>query len=158
MKKIEALIPPHKVDEIKEALLSLDEFQDMTISDVTSFSRYNNSTAFYRGVAYNVGCLHKVKIEVIVEDDEVRRVADTIFAAVRTGQLCDCRISILSLEEIVRVRPGKNDRRGSLTPVYTRNQKESSFRVVSKEHLLDEQKGQRSGSVSLVTRRKIVVF
>ena len=52
MKKIEALIPHFKIDEIKEALLSLEEFQDMTISDVMSFSSYNNSTAFYRGVAF----------------------------------------------------------------------------------------------------------
>ena len=54
--QIEALIAYFKIDELKDALLSLEEFQDMTISDVTSFSRYNNSTAFYRGVAYNVGC------------------------------------------------------------------------------------------------------
>jgi len=117
MKKIEALIPHFKIDEIKKALLSLEEFQDMTISDVMSFSSYNNSTAFYRGVAYNVGCLHKVKIEVIVEDDEVQKVADTIFTAVRTGQLCDCRISILSLEEIVRVHPSRSSRRSSFALV-----------------------------------------
>jgi len=106
MKKIEAVIQPFKLDEIKEALAK-EEIRGVTISEVRYFNRKKGHVGLYRGAAYVVDTTPKVRIEVIVEDDEAKEVADTIVAVLRTGHLCDGEIAILPVEAVVRIRIGE---------------------------------------------------
>ncbi len=106
MKKIEAIIKPFKLDEVKEAL-SKAGVQGMTISEVKGFGRQKGHTELYRGAEYIVDFLPKVKIEVLVDDDRVLAIADTIIAAARTGRIGDGKIFILPIEEVVRIRTGE---------------------------------------------------
>jgi nitrogen regulatory protein P-II 1 len=106
MKKIEAIIKPFKLDEVKEALAK-ESIQGMTVSEVKGFGRQKGHTELYRGAEYIVDFLPKVKIEVLVEDDKAMVVADTILAAARTGRIGDGKIFILPVEEAVRIRTGE---------------------------------------------------
>ncbi len=109
MKKIEAIIKPFKLDEVKEAL-SKEGIQGMTISEVKGFGRQKGHTELYRGTEYVVDFLPKVKIEVLVEDDKAMAVTDTIIAAARTGRIGDGKIFITSVDEVVRIRTGERGR------------------------------------------------
>ena len=106
MKKIEAIIKPFKLDEVKEALAK-QGIQGMTISEVKGFGRQKGHTELYRGAEYVVDFLPKVKMEILVEDDKAGLVADTILEAARTGRIGDGKIFILPMEEAVRIRTGE---------------------------------------------------
>ncbi len=106
MKKIEAIIKPFKLDEVKEALAK-QGIQGMTISEVKGFGRQKGHTELYRGAEYVVDFLPKVKMEILVEDDRAGLVVDTILEAARTGRIGDGKIFILPMEEAVRIRTGE---------------------------------------------------
>jgi nitrogen regulatory protein P-II 1 len=106
MKKIEAIIKPFKLDEVKEAL-SKEGIQGMTVSEVKGFGRQRGHTELYRGAEYVVDFLPKVKIEILVENEKAGLVADTILAAARTGRIGDGKIFILPVEDAVRIRTGE---------------------------------------------------
>ena len=106
MKKIEAIIKPFKLDEVKEALAK-QGIQGMTISEVKGFGRQKGHTELYRGAEYVVDFLPKIKLEILVEDDKAGLVADTILEAARTGRIGDGKIFILPMEEAVRIRTGE---------------------------------------------------
>jgi nitrogen regulatory protein P-II 1 len=106
MKKIEAIIKPFKLDEVKEAL-SKEGVQGMTISEVKGFGRQRGHTELYRGAEYVIDFLPKVKIEILVEDEKVAKVADIILSTARTGRIGDGKIFILPVEDAVRIRTGE---------------------------------------------------
>jgi nitrogen regulatory protein P-II 1 len=106
MKKIEAIIKPFQLDEVKEAL-SKAGIQGMTVSEVKGFGRQKGHTELYRGAEYIVDFLPKVKIEVLVDDDRAAGVAEAIITAARTGRIGDGKIFITSVDEIVRIRTGE---------------------------------------------------
>ena len=106
MKKIEAIIKPFKLDEVKEAL-SKAGIQGLTITEVKGFGRQKGHTELYRGAEYVVDFLPKVKIEILVDDDRAGEVADTIISAARTGRIGDGKIFILPMDDVVRIRTGE---------------------------------------------------
>lgn len=106
MKKIEAIIKPFKLDEVKEAL-SKEGVQGMTISEVKGFGRQKGHTELYRGAEYVVDFLPKVKIEILVEDEKAAAIADAIIVAARTGHIGDGKIFITPVDEVVRIRTGE---------------------------------------------------
>ena len=106
MKKIEAIIKPFKVDEVKEALSAI-ELIGMTVSEVRGFGRQKGHTELYRGAEYTVDFLPKVKVEIVVPDAKCDQVVDTIQAAAKTGRIGDGKIFILPCEEAVRIRTGE---------------------------------------------------
>ena len=106
MKKIEAIIKPFKLDEVKEAL-SKAGVRGMTVSEIKGFGRQKGHTELYRGAEYVVDFLPKIKIEILAEDGKALEIADTIIAAARTGHIGDGKIFILPVEEVVRIRTGE---------------------------------------------------
>ena len=106
MKKIEAIIKPFKLDEVKEALNGLG-IQGMTVTEVKGFGRQKGHTELYRGAEYVVDFLPKVKIEVAVAEEMVSKVVDTITNAARTGKIGDGKIFVLPIEETIRIRTGE---------------------------------------------------
>ena len=106
MKKIEAIIKPFKLDEVKEALTK-EGVQGMTISEVKGFGRQKGHTELYRGAEYVVDFLPKIKLEVLVPDDRAAGVIQTIIEAAQTGKIGDGKIFVLSVEEVVRIRTGE---------------------------------------------------
>jgi len=106
MKKIEAIIKPFKLDEVKDALAK-EGIQGMTVSEVKGFGRQKGHTELYRGAEYVVDFLPKVKIEILVEDSRAPAVAQTILQAARTGKIGDGKIFITPVEEVVRIRTGE---------------------------------------------------
>ena len=109
MKKIEAIIKPFKLDDVKEALNGIG-IKGMTISEVKGYGRQKGHTEIYRGAEYVVDFLPKIKMEIIVDTDQVDQVVDTIVEAARTGKIGDGKIFVLPVEKIVRVRTGETDR------------------------------------------------
>ena len=106
MKKIEAIIKPFKLDEVKEALTK-HGIQGMSVSEVKGFGRQKGHTELYRGAEYVVDFLPKVKIEILIEDEKAASVTDAIVAAARTGRLGDGKIFISPVDEAVRIRTGE---------------------------------------------------
>ena len=106
MKKVEAIIKPFKLDEVKEALSSIG-IQGLTVSEVKGFGRQKGHTELYRGAEYVVDFLPKVKLEIIVSDETAGQVVDTIERAARTGRIGDGKIFVMSMEEVVRIRTGE---------------------------------------------------
>lgn len=106
MKKIEAIIKPFKLDEVKEALNKLG-IQGMTVTEVKGFGRQKGHTELYRGAEYVVDFLPKVKIEVGVSEEMVSKVVDTITESARTGKIGDGKIFVLPIEETIRIRTGE---------------------------------------------------
>ncbi len=106
MKKIEAIVKPFKLDEVKEALQKAG-VQGMTVSEVKGFGRQKGHTELYRGAEYIVDFLPKVKLEVIVEDGQAQAVVEAIVKAAKTGKIGDGKIFISSLDEVVRIRTGE---------------------------------------------------
>jgi len=106
MKKIDAIIKPFKLDEVKEAL-SKAGVHGLTITEVKGFGRQKGHTELYRGAEYVVDFLPKVKIEILVDDDKAAEVTDSIIAAARTGRIGDGKIFIMPLDEVVRIRTGE---------------------------------------------------
>lgn len=106
MKKIEAIIKPFKLDEVKEALQEIG-LQGITVTEARGFGRQKGHTELYRGAEYVVDFLPKVKIEVVVEDNMVDKVVEAIIAAARTGRIGDGKIFIMPMEEVIRIRTGE---------------------------------------------------
>ncbi|GIW43839.1 MAG: nitrogen regulatory protein P-II 1 [Candidatus Binatia bacterium] len=106
MKKVEAIIKPFKLDEVKEALSAVG-VQGITVSEVKGFGRQKGHTELYRGAEYVVDFLPKVKLEIIVKDEMVNQVVDTIMKAAKTGRIGDGKIFVLPVEEVVRIRTGE---------------------------------------------------
>src|SRR4030042_2832375 len=108
MKKIEAIIKPFKLEDVKEAILQLG-VGGMTIMEVKGFGRQKGHKEIYRGAEYVVDFLPKIKIEVVVPTDMVSRVIDAIKENARTGQIGDGKIFVLSVEKALRIRTGEED-------------------------------------------------
>lgn len=106
MKKIEAIIKPFKLDEVKEALQKAG-VQGMTVTEVKGFGRQKGHTELYRGAEYIVDFLPKVMIEVVVDNGQVQPVVEAITKAAKTGKIGDGKIFISSLDEVVRIRTGE---------------------------------------------------
>jgi nitrogen regulatory protein P-II 1 len=106
MKKIEAVIKPFKLDEVKESLSSVG-VQGITVSEVKGFGRQKGHTELYRGAEYVVDFLPKVKLEIIVKDDMVQKVVDAITKAAKTGRIGDGKIFVLPIDDVVRIRTGE---------------------------------------------------
>lgn len=106
MKKIETIIKPFKLDEVKEALTALG-IMGMTISEVKGFGRQKGHTELYRGAEYVVDFLPKVKIELVVKDEEVSKIVQTIEKTAKTGRIGDGKIFVTPVEAIVRIRTGE---------------------------------------------------
>lgn len=106
MKKIEAIIKPFKLDDVKEALKEIG-IQGMTVTEVKGFGRQKGHTELYRGAEYVIDFLPKIKLDIVVSDDMVTKVVDTIIETARTGKIGDGKIFIQPLEEIIRIRTGE---------------------------------------------------
>ena len=103
MKKIEAIIKPFKMEDVKEALAEIG-IQGMTVAEVKGFGRQKGHTEIYRGSEYTVEFLPKVKFEVVVQDDLVQKAVDTIVRAAKTGKIGDGKVFVLPLEDAIRIR------------------------------------------------------
>jgi nitrogen regulatory protein PII len=106
MKKIEAIIKPFKLDEVKEALSGVG-VQGITVTEVKGFGRQRGHTELYRGAEYVVDFLPKVKLEVIVKNDQVESVVEAITAAAKTGRIGDGKIFVTDVDHVVRIRTGE---------------------------------------------------
>lgn len=106
MKKIEAIIKPFKLDEVKEALQEIG-LQGITVTEARGFGRQKGHTELYRGAEYVVDFLPKVKIEVVVDESMVDKTVEAIISASRTGRIGDGKIFILPVEEAIRIRTGE---------------------------------------------------
>jgi nitrogen regulatory protein P-II 1 len=109
MKKIEAIIKPFKLDDVKDALNGIG-IKGMTISEVKGYGRQKGHTEIYRGAEYVVDFIPKIKIEVVVAAEQVAQVVDTIREAANSGTIGDGKIFVTPVERIVRVRTGEEDR------------------------------------------------
>jgi nitrogen regulatory protein P-II 1 len=108
LKKIEAIIRPFKLDEVKIALVNAGVV-GMTVSEVRGFGRQKGQTERYRGSEYTVEFLQKLKVEVVVEDGQVEMVIDKIVTAARTGEIGDGKIFVTTVEQVVRIRTGEKN-------------------------------------------------
>lgn len=108
MKKVEAIIRPFKLDEVKIALVNAG-IVGMTVSEVRGFGRQKGQTERYRGSEYTVEFLQKLKVEIVVEDNQVDMVVEKVIAAARTGEIGDGKIFISPVEKIVRIRTGEEN-------------------------------------------------
>lgn len=106
MKKIEAIIKPFKLDDVKESLKEVG-VQGLTVTEIKGFGRQKGHTELYRGAEYVVDFLPKIKLEIVVPDDMVTKVVDAIMDSARTGKIGDGKIFILSMEEVIRIRTGE---------------------------------------------------
>ena len=106
MKKIEAIIKPFKLDEVKEAL-SKEGIQGMTVSEVKGFGRQKGHTELYRGAEYVVDFLPKIKVELLLEDEKAVRAAGLIESVARTGKIGDGKIFVLPVDDVIRIRTGE---------------------------------------------------
>ena len=106
MKKIEAVIKPFKLDEVREALTALG-CSGLTVTEVKGFGRQKGHTELYRGAEYNVDFLPKVKVEVVVADELVDKAIEAVIQAARTGKIGDGKIFVTAVEQVVRIRTGE---------------------------------------------------
>jgi nitrogen regulatory protein P-II 1 len=109
MKKIEAIIKPFKLDEVKNALTKIG-VQGMTVTEVKGFGRQKGHTESYRGTEYAIDFLPKSKIELIITDELVNQVIETIERAAKTGKIGDGKIFLSPVEEVIRIRTGERGR------------------------------------------------
>ena len=108
MKKIEAVIKPFKLDEVREALSDVG-ITGLTVTEVKGFGRQKGHTELYRGAEYVVDFLPKVKIEIVVNDEQADPAIDAIIKAARTGKIGDGKIFVMPVEQVVRIRTGETD-------------------------------------------------
>ena len=106
MKVVVAIVKPHRLDEVKEALRDVG-VNGLTTTDVEGFGRQRGHTEVYRGAEYQVDFVPKVKVEVLCDDDQLQGVVDAITKAARTGKIGDGKIWVLSVEQVVRIRTGE---------------------------------------------------
>ncbi|MDA7948629.1 MAG: P-II family nitrogen regulator [Hyphomicrobiaceae bacterium] len=107
MKKIEAIIKPFKLDEVKEALQEIG-LQGITVTEAKGFGRQKGQTELYRGAEYVVDFLPKVKVEVVLDDAMVEKAVETILNSAKTGRIGDGKIFVSSVEEAIRIRTGES--------------------------------------------------
>jgi len=108
MKKIEAIIKPFKMDDVREALADID-ITGMTVSEVKGFGRQKGHTELYRGAEYMVDFLPKVKIELVVKKEDVERCIEVIIATAQTGKIGDGKIFVMPVERVIRIRTGEEN-------------------------------------------------
>ena len=108
MKKIEAVIKPFKLDEVREALSEIG-VTGLTVTEVKGFGRQKGHTELYRGAEYVVDFLPKVKVEVVVPDKLLERALEAIVKSARTGKIGDGKIFVTSVEQVIRIRTGETD-------------------------------------------------
>ena len=108
MKKIDAIVKPFKLDEVREALSEIG-VSGLTVTEVKGFGRQKGHTELYRGAEYVVDFLPKVKIEIVVADNIVEQAIEAIVKAARTGKIGDGKIFVTSVEQVVRIRTGETD-------------------------------------------------
>ena len=108
MKKIEAIIKPFKLDDVKEALFEIG-ITGITVSEVKGHGRQQGHTELYRGAEYVVDFLPKVKVELIVKEEDVEKVIEAIIQGARTGKIGDGKIFVLPVEQTIRIRTGERD-------------------------------------------------
>ncbi len=106
MKKIEAIIRPFKLDEVKEAITEIGNF-GITVTEVKGFGRQKGHTELYRGAEYVIDFLPKIKIELVVEDEMVEKIVEAIVSVTRTGKVGDGKIFIIPVEDAIRIRTGE---------------------------------------------------
>lgn len=106
MRKVEAIIKPFKLDEVKEALNEIG-IQGITVSEVKGFGRQKGHTELYRGAEYVVDFIPKIKMEIIASDDQVAQVVDVIEETAKTGRIGDGKIFVTPIDEVVRIRTGE---------------------------------------------------
>jgi nitrogen regulatory protein P-II 1 len=106
MKKIEAVIKPFKLEQVKDALAQVG-VQGMTVTEVKGFGRQRGHKEIYRGAEYEVDFVPKVKVEVIVEEEMSRRVVEAIITTARTGKIGDGKIFVYPIDEVIRIRTGE---------------------------------------------------
>lgn len=107
MKKIEAIIKPFKLEEVKKALNDIN-IEGMTVTEVKGFGRQKGHTELYRGAEYTVDFLPKIRIEVVTTDEMTPRVVEAIVASAKTGKIGDGKIFVLPVEDVVRIRTGES--------------------------------------------------
>jgi nitrogen regulatory protein PII len=103
MKKIEAIIKPFKMEEVKDALMEIG-IAGMTVSEVKGFGRQKGRTEIYRGSEYTIDFPPKIKFEIVVGDDRVRKAVETIVEAARTGKIGDGKVFVVPIEQAIRIR------------------------------------------------------
>ncbi len=108
MKKIEAIIKPFKLEDVKEALTDIG-ITGMTVTEVKGYGRQQGHSELYRGAEYVVDFLPKIKVEVVVKSEDVDNVVNTIAEAARTGKIGDGKIFVSDIEKVVRIRTGETD-------------------------------------------------
>ena len=108
MKKIEAIVKPFKLDEVRKALSEVG-ITGLTVTEVKGFGRQKGHTELYRGAEYVVDFLPKIKVEVVVTDDLVDAAVEAIVKAAHTGKIGDGKIFIMSVEQVIRIRTGETD-------------------------------------------------
>jgi nitrogen regulatory protein P-II 1 len=106
MKKVEAIIKPFKLEDVKDALAEIG-ITGMTVSEVKGYGRQKGHSELYRGAEYVVDFLPKVKMEMVVEEDQVDQVVNTIVEAARTGKIGDGKIFVSDIDKIIRIRTGE---------------------------------------------------
>ena len=109
MKKIEAVVKPFKLDDIREALSAIG-VTGMTATEVKGFGRQKGHTELYRGAEYVVDFLPKVKLEIVISEDQLERCIETITNAARTGKIGDGKIFVSSVDQVIRIRTGEQGR------------------------------------------------
>ena len=109
MKKVEAIIKPFKLDDLKEALAGL-QISGMTVSEVKGFGRQKGHTEVYRGAEYVVDFIPKVKVEIVVPEEMTGQVVETIMTSARTGKIGDGKIFVMPVETVCRIRTGERDK------------------------------------------------
>ncbi|WP_017446037.1 nitrogen regulatory protein P-II [Gayadomonas joobiniege] len=108
MKKVEAIIKPFKLDDVREALAEIG-ITGMTVTEVKGFGRQKGHTELYRGAEYNVDFLPKVRLDIVIADDEVERCVETITKVAQSGKIGDGKIFVTSVERVVRIRTGEEN-------------------------------------------------
>ena len=106
MKMVEAIVKPFKLDEVKDALTKAG-IHGMTVEEVKGFGRQKGHTELYRGAEYSVDFLPKVKLQILVTDDQVAAVVDAITNAAKTGKIGDGKIFVTAVDEVIRIRTGE---------------------------------------------------
>ncbi len=106
MKKIEAIIKPFKLEDVKEALKDIG-VQGMTVTEVKGFGRQKGHTELYRGAEYVIDFLPKIKLEIVVQEDQLVKVLETVTESAKTGKIGDGKIFIYPMEDVIRIRTGE---------------------------------------------------
>ncbi len=108
MKKVEAIIKPFKLEDVKDALAEIG-IEGMTVSEVKGYGRQKGHSELYRGAEYVVDFLPKIRMEIVINDEMLDQVTDTIVEAARTGKIGDGKIFVTDIEKIIRIRTGETD-------------------------------------------------